>query len=263
MKTSLTRIVAAAVKESAPAAAAIATLVIATLVAAPTVALAQAHAAPVTLVAVKPITGIGACSTRDDRRSATWQRFLEARALHDDAEARGIFVALADTLRAEAAVRPTDVEAQYALAAVLGAYAEAEGGRAKIRAAKALHEQLEVVFALDPRHPGAHHLLGRLHAAVRRMDGLTRFVATRFFGAGALSDASWAEARRGLEVAVMGDPCVPDHHYQLARLYAERGDPVAARERLEGLLALPRSGQAYSEVFEQGRALLEALEGQH
>jgi len=241
----------------------IAALVSATLVVAPVATYAQSRTVPVTLVAVEPIRGIGACSTRDDHGSPTWQRFLEARALDDDEESKRVFAALADTLRAEADLRPSDVEAQYALAAVLGAYAEAEEGRAKVRAAKALHDQLEVVFALDPRHPGAHHLLGRLHAAVRRMDGFTRFIASRFLGGGALSGASWAQARRGLEAAVLGDPCVPDHHYELARLYAERGHPVAARERLLGLLALPRSGPAYAEVFEQGRALLETLDDQH
>jgi hypothetical protein len=60
-----------------------------------------------------------------------------------------------------------------------------------------------------------------------RLDRVTRFLATRLLGGGELRHASWDEARRLLESAERSEPCVPDHHFELARLYLERGEDEA------------------------------------
>jgi hypothetical protein len=206
---------------------------------------------------VTPLAGIERCAPSS--RHAALRPVLEARTL-SDTSAKPILAHLVDSLSQEAAAHPTKVEAQYLLAAALGAQADVEGGRTKIRAARALHEQLGAVFALDPAHAGAQHLLGRLHAAVRRMDSLTRWIATRLLGGGALAGASWAQARLLLESAVVGDPCVPDHHYELARLYVDIGQESAARERLERLLELPASDPLHAAVFDRARALRAELQ---
>jgi hypothetical protein len=220
--------------------------------------IARPGEAPLVVAAVGPVAGIGRCLASQDAPEPSWRRILEARTLSRD-EARPLLAHLVDSLSLEAAARPDAVRAQYLLAVALGAQAEVEGGRTRIRAARALHEQLAVVFELDPGHPGAQHLLGRLHAAVRRMDSVTRWVATRLLGGGALAQASWTEARAWLESAVVGDPCVPDHHYELARLYADLGQDEAARERLGRLLELPDTDPLYASVFERARALRGAL----
>jgi len=111
--------------------------------------------------------------------------------------------------------------AQHRLAAVLGARATLEGGRARIRAARELHAQVDRVLALDPEHAGAHHILGRLHAGVMRLDRLTRFLATRLLGGGALAGASWEAALEHLALAELREPCRPEHHLELARLHLD------------------------------------------
>ena len=60
---------------------------------------------------------------------------------------------------------------------------------------------------------------------------------------------------------MVGAPCVPDHHYELARLYAEQGQVRPAREQLRDLLALAAPDGPYADVHEKGRALLSRLEG--
>ena len=206
------------------------------------------------VASVAPIAGVEQCRASGTAHHPSWRQVLEARTWSGEA-AKGRLAHLVDSLSVGAAVHPTHVATQYALAVALGALADAESGRAKIRAARALHEQIDVVLALDPAHAGAQHLLGRLHAAVRRMDPVTRWLATRVLGGGALEGASWAEARTLLEAAVIGDPCVPEHHYELARLYADLGEESAARERLDRLLELPDSDPLHAAVFDRARTL--------
>lgn len=176
------------------------------------------------------------CSIRNAQRGAAWQSIVIARRLDRDA-AKSALAALQDSLAAEAMAHPDEVQTQYLLAAAMGSRADVEGGREKVRAAKAAHAQATRVLAMDPSHPGAQHLLGRLHAAVMRMDIVTRFLATRLIGGAVLSGASWEEAQRLLEAAAEGDPCVPDYHYELARVYAERGEPTRAIRQIEKLFA--------------------------
>lgn len=176
------------------------------------------------------------CSIRNAQRGAAWQSILVARGLEREA-AKSALAALQDSLAAEALAHPDEVQTQYLLAAAMGSRADVEGGREKVRAAKAAHAQATRVLAMDPSHPGAQYLLGRLHAAVMRMDKVTRFLATRLLGGAELSGASWEEAQRLLEAAAEGDPCVADYHYELARVYAERGEPARAIRQLKKLFA--------------------------
>lgn len=132
--------------------------------------------------------------------------------------------AIEPAVRAAALDAPAEVTAQYRLAALLGVRAEREGGRRRLSAASELRTQARRVLDLDPNHGGAHYLMGRLHAGVMRIDGVTRFIATRLLGGNALRDASWDTARMHLEAAERLAPCDPAHHFELARLYADRTD---------------------------------------
>lgn len=208
----------------------------------------------------EPATAINAavCSPRFQDRGPAWARMLELREMERD-PARALLSDLQDQVESDAAARPTDVELQYVLATVIGVRAEVEKGRSKVRAANAVYRQVAVVLALDPEHAGAQHLLGRLHAGVMRMDRITRFIATRLLGGGELSGASWEEARRLLESAVAGDPCIADHHYELARLYADRGEQSAARQQIEQMLRMGGSQTRDRVVVSRAMKLLEEL----
>lgn len=144
---------------------------------------------------------------------------------------------------ARAAVGEQDgIDRRYALAVVLGFRTNVEGGRTKVRLAAALSEELDVILERDPWHPGARHLLGRLHAGIRRMSGLTRWFATHLLGGDALDDATWEAAEENLAFAEQNAPEVPDHHLQLALLYRDTGRPELAAEEVSHVLAFePRN----------------------
>lgn len=183
--------------------------------------------------------GLGAaCEVREPARDPVLAEVSAALALPDRDEARRALSALEPGVREEAAASPGDLPAQYRLAAVLGARAEVEGGRTRVSVAGELATQVARVLALDPDHAGARYILGRLHAAVMRLDRLTRFVALRLLGGGALKSASWEAAREHLERAERADPCVPDHHYELARLYLDRNEHSEALRELGHVLEL-------------------------
>lgn len=207
-----------------------------------------------------PSTGAdpGTCALSDQERGGVWLRVLGLRQIHDDA-AKPMLRFLQDSLAVEAAARPVDVDIQYELALVVGRRAEIEGGTEGIRTANALDRQARAVLVLAPTHSGAQHLLGRLQAAVLRMSRITRFAATRLLGGGRLGSASWNEARSFLEAAAEGDPCVPDHLYELAHLYEERGDPERAELQLQRLFLVAGSRELYADVVQKGRKLAEEI----
>jgi tetratricopeptide (TPR) repeat protein len=156
-----------------------------------------------------------------------------------------------------------NVGRRFALAAVLGMRADREGGRTKVKAASALYEELDVVLALDQDHAEAHYMMGRLHAGVRRMNGVTRWIATNLLGGDTLKKASWEEAERHLAFAVTHAPEVPDHHLQLARVYRDTGRPELAIPELEHVLAMdldsPMEREARQEALEIHEHLTEQI----
>lgn len=221
---------------------------------------ASAQMPAIGLVSPRPLTGAKACAAAEVKEGDAWRTLLAARQMDDDG-ARRVLAELHDSLSLELQARPEDVGLRYLTGVVAGSRADVEGGRSAIALAQEMARHVEAILEIEPDHAGAHHLLGRLHAAVLRMDGFTRFVATRLLGGGELAGASWEEARMRLEVAVAGAPCVPDHHYELARLYAERGEVRPAVARLHDLLSLADPQGPYADVHRKGRTLLARLEG--
>jgi hypothetical protein len=137
----------------------------------------------------------------------------------------------------------------------MGARSEVASGRSKLEWAAAMQAEAVAILGEDPSHGGAHHLVGRLHAAVQRLGGMKRFLARHLFGAEVLDGASWDSARRHLEQAKWAAPCRPEHHFELARLYADVGEPGRARQEVEHVLELigtedePEGMRAKAEAF--------------
>jgi hypothetical protein len=167
----------------------------------------------------------------------------------------------AETLaRAELAGHEDDVPRLYALAAVLGLRANVEGGRTKIGVASELSTRLNEILALDSGHAGARHMLGRLHAAVRRMSRVTRWLATNLLGGDVLKTASWAVAEENLLFAEQHAPEVLDHHLQLALLYRDTDRPDLALAEISHVMELQASTVRDLTVLEEAQEVWTALQ---
>lgn len=147
-----------------------------------------------------------------------------------EAEQRARRSIRADSLRAEG---------HFALAMALGRVALTRSKKDRVRFAVDIYAEANRTLALDPRHDGAHHVLGLWHAEIMRTSGLARFMARNLLGGKVLGQASWDGATGHLETAVRLDPERIFHHLDLARVYADRKWFDEARAELDRISHLP------------------------
>lgn len=137
---------------------------------------------------------------------------------------------------------PDGLEGHYWLAATSGLLADVEGGRTKIRFAEQAWAESSWVLAADSAHAGAHHIQGRLHAAVMRLNRVLRFLARQLLGGEVLDQASWDAAEHHLRRAAELDATEPAHHLELGLALRDRSRPDEARRAFEAAAALePRT----------------------
>lgn len=187
--------------------------------------------------------------------TAVWTLVEAAAATPDRNEAKRLLIDAEIEARRAVEAAPGDTGRRFGLAVVLGSRADIEGGRTKVRAASALHVELEALLALDPEHARARHMLGRLHAGVKRMNRVVRWIATRLLGGDVLAHASWEEAELHLAFAEDHDPGILEHHMQLARLYDDTDRPRLALQEIDHILAREPGSAIDRAVVEEATAL--------
>lgn len=141
--------------------------------------------------------------------------------------------------RRAVAARPGDAEGHFHLARALGRAALAKGPRDRVKYGAEVRAHALEALKLDPKHPGALHVMGMWNAEIMRLNGFTRFVARNFLGGKVFDSASWKEAVRYMEEAVAIDPTRLIHRLDLAEIYSDIGEKAKARAQLEQLLKLP------------------------
>jgi Tetratricopeptide repeat len=130
-------------------------------------------------------------------------------------------------------------DGHFALAASVGRASLTMGKKERIRRARVIRDEAMRAIALNPRHDGAYHILGRWNAEIMRLSGLSRFFAKRLLGAGIFGEASWEAAVSNMERAVALDPGRLYHRLELAEIYVDRKRYDDARAQLSDLAALP------------------------
>lgn len=141
--------------------------------------------------------------------------------------------------RRAVAADPAGADGHFALAAAVGRASLTRGQNARIRDATIIRSEALRTIALNPRHDGAYHILGRWNAEIMRTSGLSRFFAKNFLGAGVFKQASWAKAIYNMERAVQLDPGRIYHHLVLAGIYADRKRWADAETQLQLVDSLP------------------------
>ena len=188
-----------------------------------------------------------------------WLLVEESARTPDPDRMKALLLEAEDHARAALVEHEADVGRRFALAVVLGMRANREGGQTRVQAAASLHDELEVILDIDPDHARARHMMGRLHAGVRRMNRVSRWLATNLLGGGTLKKATWEEAERNLSFAETWAPEVPDHHLQLARLYQDTGRPDLAAEEILHVLEIDAGSPMELEARAEALALWSAL----
>lgn len=145
----------------------------------------------------------------------------------------------------------------FALGLVLGNTALTKGIKARVRLAVHVRALALRAVAADSTHDGAHHLLGRWHAEVRRLSGFERLIAKTILGGGVFGDASWASARAHLERAVALDSTRIFHRLDLAAICMDLEDYACAETELRQVAELPER-VAMDPVYKREGARLRA-----
>jgi len=134
---------------------------------------------------------------------------------------------------------PAGADGHFALAASLGRESLGLGKKDRIRRAGEIRSEALRTLALNPRHDGAYHILGRWNAEIMRLSGFSRFFAKRFLGAGVFKEASWSQATYYMEKAVQLDPARIYHHLELAEIYNDQKRYKDASAQLHVVDSLP------------------------
>jgi tetratricopeptide (TPR) repeat protein len=131
---------------------------------------------------------------------------------------------------------PSDAEGHFHLARALGRKALSLGARDRVKYAGDVRTHALEALKINPKHPGALHVMGMWNYNVMRLSGMTRFMAKTFLGGRVFDSANWDEAQRYMEESVANEPNRLVHHLDLARVYAARGDKDRARAQYEATI---------------------------
>jgi tetratricopeptide (TPR) repeat protein len=157
------------------------------------------------------------------------------------------------------ASNPSGADGHFAYAASVGRASLTMGKKARIRRAAVIRSEALRAIALNPRHDGAYHILGRWNAEIMRISGLSRFFAKSFLGAGIFNQASWAKAIYNMQKAVELDPGRIYHHLELAEIYSDRKRTADAKAQLRLVDSLPAREVMDSAYKREGASLLRQL----
>lgn len=137
------------------------------------------------------------------------------------------------------AANPHGADGHFALAASLGRAALLVGPEEKVRRAILIRNEALRALALNPRHDGAYHILGRWNAEIMRLPGIQRFFARHFLGARVFNEASWPRAVSYMRKAVELSPGRIYHHLALADMYIDLERLREAESHLRVVDSLP------------------------
>jgi tetratricopeptide (TPR) repeat protein len=150
-----------------------------------------------------------------------------------------LYTRATDYARRAVLANPNDAEGHFQLSRAVGRTALAANPRERVKYAVEVRAEALKALQLQPKHPGALHVLGVWNAEVMRLNGFSRAMAKTFLGGQVLGSASWSEAVRYLEASVVVEPNRLIHHLDLARIYRDAGRPNEARAAYQAALRAP------------------------
>jgi tetratricopeptide (TPR) repeat protein len=135
------------------------------------------------------------------------------------------------------ALYPDSTEAHFFLAVAIGQMTKVVGNKRKIELSKDVQHEAEATLALDPKHAGAMHILGRWNYEIASLGWLSKVAAKIVYG-GVPPGASYQQAKEWFERAIVVRPDMPLNHLWLGETLIKLDDYRRARDELETCLSL-------------------------
>ena len=153
---------------------------------------------------------------------------------------------------------PDSAESHFMLAMAIGRMAEFTGGKTKIRLSKEIKAEAEKALAINPRHDGAYHILGRWHYEIATLSWFLKAAAKVIYG-GVPPGASIEQAAEMFAKAVEYAPEKPVHRLEYAQVLIKLKQYDKAREELQKVLELDEIYWDDSMNKQKARTLLEKI----
>jgi tetratricopeptide (TPR) repeat protein len=170
----------------------------------------------------------------------------------DEKERERLYSSAEQYARRAVEVNPGDAEGHFELSRALGRKALSLGKRDQVRYAGDVRKEALEALRLNPKHPGAMHVMGRWNYEILRLNGLVRMMAKTFLGGAVFGEANWDAAQRYLEQAAALEPNRIVHHLDLARVYKARDNNEQARAQFD--LAIKASPTEFNDRRYQDEA---------
>jgi len=135
------------------------------------------------------------------------------------------------------ALHPDSAEGHFFLAVAVGRVALMVGGKKKIALSKEVKAEAEKALAINPRHDGAMHTIGRWHYELANLSWVLKAAAKIIYG-GVPTGASNQQAKEWFEKAIAVAPETPVHHLWMGETLIELEDYAEARKHLETCIML-------------------------
>jgi tetratricopeptide (TPR) repeat protein len=144
--------------------------------------------------------------------------------------------------------------AHFALAKAIGRRALSLGARERVKFAGEVRKEAMEALALDSTNAGALHVMGRWHANIMRLSGISRFLAKNVLGGRTFNEANWKDAVAYLERAAALEPDRIVHRLELASVYADSHNKPKARETYQMVAQLKQrdyNDKQYQQIAER------------
>lgn len=192
---------------------------------------------------------------------ALWRASREAVDLgeFDDARRDSLYQLGEQYARRAVQASPNSSMAHFTLAKAIGRRALTMGSRDRVRFAGVVRQEALEALRLDSLNAGALHIMGRWHANIMRLSGVSRFIARNLLGGKIFSEANWRDAAAYLERAAAIEPDRVVHKLELASIYADTDNKAKARATYEAALQLSPVEFNDQRYLEQARRELDEL----
>ena len=154
-----------------------------------------------------------------------------------DDEKAAWFVSGEGLARRCVALYPDSTEAHFFLAVAIGQVTKVTGGKRRIELSKDVQREAEATLALDPKHAGAMHILGRWNYEIAGLGWFSKVAAKIVYG-GVPPGASYEQAKEWFERAIAIRPDMPLNRLWLGETLVKVHDYPGAREQLQLCLEL-------------------------
>ena len=148
----------------------------------------------------------------------------------NEAERDAAFKKAEQYARRAVRARPSDAEGHFHVARSLGLRALSMGPRDRVKFGTEVRAHALEALKLNPKHPGALHVLGMWNFNIMTLSGPVRFIAKNVLGGKVFGEASWDNATRYMEQSVEVDPDRLVHKLDLGKVYEATGKKDKARE---------------------------------